>query len=80
MTESVNGWQPIATAPKDGSKVLVWSPRYGGNPVIARWSDDRYAKKPIPRFQTTDRAYGARDLFDATHWQPLPAPPEAEHD
>ena len=61
MTE----WQPIDTAPKDGTDVLVWC---GGAMFIAcmevgRWFFDRtdYSVKPLP-----------------THWMPLPAPPENE--
>ena len=59
MTE----WQPIETAPKDGTDVLVWC---GGAMFIAcmdvgRWFFDRtdHSVKPIP-----------------THWMPLPKPPE----
>ena len=56
-------WQPIETAPMDGTDVLVWC---GGTMFIAcmevgRWFFDRtdYSVKPLP-----------------THWMPLPAPPE----
>lgn len=59
MTE----WQPIETAPKDGTDVLVWC---GGTMFIAcmevgRWFFDRtdYSVKPLP-----------------THWMPLPPAPK----
>ena len=59
MTE----WQPIETAPKDGTDVLVWC---GGAMFIAcmevgRWFFDRtdYSVKPLP-----------------THWMPLPPAPK----
>lgn len=77
MSAREQGWQPIETALKDGTRILIC----GGNRVyIARWDDDRYAQRPRPYFAresmarqsvTDDRAFGA------THWMPLPAPPEA---
>lgn len=68
-------WQPIASAPKDGTKILAC--REGGRVSIWRWSDDRYAKQPRPFWssmnsKTTDRAN------QPTHWMPLPAPPDSQ--
>jgi hypothetical protein len=71
-------WLPITDEVKDGRQIIVWSNRYGGRPVIAWWDTDKYAKKPIPRFITLDRSYGARDLFDVAIYQPLPTPPRGE--
>jgi len=70
------GWQPIETAPRDGESIMVWSPMFGGQPVIAKWDADTYAKRPIPRFITYDRTHGARDLCCVAYWQPLPSPPQ----
>jgi len=58
-------WQPIETAPRDGTWVLIFC---DGNAIQAQW--DR------------DDAYWANGRFglgfdDATHWMPLPEPPEA---
>lgn len=58
-----DGWQPIETAPKDGTKVLVYT-EYGRTFVAAWWEDyddwryhyEGYVTKP-------------------THWMPLPEPP-----
>lgn len=76
QAEAIFGqWQPIDTAPKKGS-IIVWSPLLGGRPVIASWDNDQYAKNPIPRFTTSDRIYGRRDLIGVTHWMPLPPPPQ----
>ena len=33
------GWQPIETAPKDGSYILAWVPDFGCS--IVRWFDER---------------------------------------
>jgi hypothetical protein len=56
-------WQPIETAPKDGTFVLVWDSYYGC-PEIARATNDG-------TFFTGDWDFKCR----ATHWQHLPGPP-----
>lgn len=63
-------WQPIATAPKDGTWVLAF---WEGRPVSwdnygwVRWVDGHLVNE-------------AGDTFPRmpTHWQPLPEPPEVE--
>jgi hypothetical protein len=73
-------WQPIETAPKDGTRILLYRPSYfdwarviGGN-----WCDEKIAKKPRP-YWTHDRecligVLEARQ-HQPTHWMPLPPPP-----
>lgn len=60
----MSDWQPIETAPKDGTSVLI----YGGNPLgplIARsWGGSVWSDGSFP------------GVTDPTHWQPLPEPPE----
>ena len=61
-------WQPIETAPKDGVDVLITDGTYT---VVAHWNE-KYGW----------RVSWSRDVFcdsgeDATHWMPIPAPPEA---
>ena len=62
------GWQPIATAPTDGTRVLVAAPGRTeeeacgfseSEPGSGGWFD----------------AYGYVAGIQPTHWQPLPAPP-----
>jgi hypothetical protein len=61
----MNDWQPIESAPKDGTEVLVHDE---GAVVIAWWSEEHAAwmehgpMKPPPQ-----------------HWMPLPTPPKGEH-
>lgn len=74
-------WQPIETAPRDGTDVLLFYPleglRHDWNPqvVIAGWRD--YSRAPQLSgwvFQSRGvRGYSA--TFQPTHWQPLPTPP-----
>ena len=56
----VHGWQPIDTAPKDGTAVLLSNG--GGLPVIGDRSGNH---------GWTFRA----GVFQPTHWMPLPSPP-----
>lgn len=76
----MNEWQPIETAPKDGTVVLVWPPTWPNRSCsTARWNSDEYANRPAPFWdrddgllhRTTSRA------IPPTLWQPLPPPPNA---
>ena len=64
----VQAWQPIETAPKDGTLVLLLQKCEGGNlePITAFWE---------PTFGWTDNARGSWWGFDAVGWMPLPAAP-----
>ena len=57
-----SAWQPIETAPRDGTQILAIWPGKGRPRIVwfdrARWTDD-----------------GDHSLIDFTHWQPLPSPP-----
>lgn len=70
------GLQPIETAPKDRD-ILLLCPRRGC--VRGRWSDEKYASKPIP-YWTNDRVniVGTRETRadQPTHWMPLPDVPK----
>ena len=58
------GWQPIETAPRDGTRFIAWR-KYSTRPLIARyWKDFGW-------FEDEDGLH----LYNLTHWQPLPAPP-----
>jgi hypothetical protein len=61
-----NEWQKIETAPKDGRRFLVYVPIDGHRLVIAMYSRQGLlldeSIKPM--------------AFPASHWMPLPSPPE----
>lgn len=64
------GWQPIETAPKDGTPVVLFYPhRYkgkrGGSISIGCFSGGYW----FDTFVLADN--------DCTHWRPLPSPPSA---
>jgi hypothetical protein len=60
------GWQPIETAPKDGTIVLVWD---GENMAVADWVEFPY--RPGGGWME-----GIEVFSDPTHWMPLPEPPK----
>ncbi len=67
----VDGWQPIATAPKDGTKFDVWVPDAFGGYRMTGLSFDRRGRLRPARLLTA-----AELPRRPTHWQPLPTPPE----
>lgn len=66
----VDGWRDIATAPKDGTSILVWADGYD-RPEVVRWAVRRGVGGWLG---------GDNSIFDdtPTHWMPLPQPPEVK--
>lgn len=78
MPDSVTlNWQPIETAPRDGTRILVWPPTWTGTLSVAAWDEDQYVKRPIPYWRRID----AGNLVSVsrgrppTHWAPIPSGP-----
>lgn len=66
-------WKPIESAPKDGSRVLIWHPDYCA-PITAQWygSEGWKMDSDVSPFWQ-----------QPTHWMPLPAEPSkyaGDHD
>ena len=59
-------WQPIETAPKDGTRVLLARRDWLESMALGFWSDDLGEWKSV---------IGA-SFLGATHWAPLPEPPK----
>lgn len=57
-------WQPIESAPKDGTDMLVCWCRGGTMAVACWWSDGWYEANDDIRY-----------VSEPTHWMPLPNPP-----
>lgn len=66
-------WQPIETAPKDGTSVLIWPVWSDGKPQQARW---RHTGK---HWQGWEDWQGYRLPGTPTHWRQLSAPPKPEN-
>jgi hypothetical protein len=58
-------WQPIETAPKDGSQLLGWA---NGDYATFRWTGG-YFNLIVAGTFAEDAAWWP------THWMPLPTPP-----
>lgn len=71
----VLAWRPIETAPKDGSRVIIWD----GAPYIAKWAEEAndYQFTSYPGWQIFDCDDGFYSIASKspTHWMPLPADP-----
>jgi hypothetical protein len=62
-------WQPIETAPKDGTPVLCYARiAHGGVSIVMRWDGEDWYES---------LAFSC--LLRPTHWMPLPKPPEVSH-
>jgi hypothetical protein len=69
-------WQPIETAPKDGTAILIWpaqSALTGSTECmiisyVVRWHDWKESW-----IEASGEEY---DTFYPTHWMPLPPPPK----
>lgn len=65
----MTSWKPISTIPKNGTWVLVWDSYYKKVDIARAGTDG------VP--QTGDWDYS---INEATHWQPLPSPPEQQQE
>lgn len=66
-------WQPIETAPRTGERFLMWS-RDGGF-FAGNWPQGCAAGEWL-RIRGEWRGASHWRAQEATHWMPLPAPPE----
>lgn len=71
----MSAWQPISTAPKDGTRILLG--RFTGDKqdafdgfIEVDWYRTKAAKRGFIGFGN----FNARH-WPPTHWQPLPSPP-----
>jgi hypothetical protein len=85
--KQMNSWQPIETAPRDGSRVLCWAP--GWQPCLLIWKLNnriQYAHSQKAMLDHAIEYFGDYDEWDdydlalsgngPTHWLPLPEPPK----
>ena len=72
LSEGLGAWQPIATAPRDGTRILVC----GGDvpePEIARCGIDGSVICELGE----DRRIWGDPPDRPSYWMPLPAPPQS---
>lgn len=66
----MSDWQPIDTAPKDGTRILVWPYWSDGIPAAVQW---RTMKRVPGRWEVGFGHYAIN--ANPTHWMQLPEPP-----
>lgn len=59
-------WQPIETAPKDATWILVWR-RHSNRAMIVKWD---------PQYEEFEDTNGDHVYSVLTHWMPLPSSPD----
>jgi hypothetical protein len=81
------GWQPIETAPKDGTAIWLWAD--GAFLGFCEPADPPFTQKDRWFLKASFRRIDGRsdEIFGCyvhgaspTHWQPLPPPPENPDD
>jgi len=76
-------WQPIATAPKEGTEILVYNGtnegfyKAKGDMGVVSWKKQSFPNGKMA-WRTADCCDGVATYDGATHWQPLPSAPEVE--
>lgn len=76
-------WQPIETAPTDGTKVLIYQPsrRHAGGATWTSFTSEAeiYVCQCVRGmwFEASGEEYAR---FFPTHWMPLPASPQQHED
>lgn len=60
-------WQPIESAPRDGTTVLLFAPGWDAPKTGWTYGKDEWQDCPYSV---------ARADYAPTHWQPLPPPPQ----
>ncbi len=90
VIDSGSGWQPIETAPKDGTPVIL---AYEGKVGVFNWVEPEKNKRRRIPYPSMWLGYGILSQSEAgekgdqfkffasqalapTHWMPLPAPPK----
>lgn len=69
-----SGWQPIETAPRDGTRVLLARCRDDGS---YEWMYVAWCRRTQWRIsENVARNYYSTVDSEPTHWQPLPDPPK----
>lgn len=75
---SVSPWQPIETAPRDGTPVDLWITLSGGNAfrmADCYWRNERWEYHSLPEYGHSMELCPIESHWIPTHWLPLPKGP-----
>ena len=75
------GWQPIDSAPKDGTRILVWAttkpPHYEDQAYIETILHGEHVEQVQPAcWHEDDGEWELHYIGTPLFWMPLPAPPQ----
>jgi len=71
------GWQPIETAPRDGTRVLLWTDTKADpedSEYLRSTGGEDFALAQIGQWEVDE--WDCLLVGKATHWMPLPEPPK----
>lgn len=68
-------WQPIETAPKDGTEVLLWLGEPWNRAEKMHWYEPWETWLEVDPADPNEERYGTGSLVP-TYWAPLPEPPK----
>jgi hypothetical protein len=70
-------WQPIETAPRDETDILVAGGTYGNECVSYEFHGAKFTGVAIAYWDKREKWFsgGECDYYHPTHWMPLPSPP-----
>jgi hypothetical protein len=77
LNAMVPQWQPIETAPKDGTEFQAWLEHgsFGYWEPRCRYSDEYDIPQIWGRTDYDEDGWDVYPHIDVTHWMPLPTPP-----
>lgn len=70
----VSGWRSMDSAPRDGTRVLLWYEELEPHTIQGQWDAD-FGWVDV---WNADKIEGDSGSIWPTHWQPLPSPPGGE--
>lgn len=73
-----DGWRPIASAPRDGTRVLIYGPSHGTAPLPElshAWGRVDFASEVGEGYFAAGLWQFRQRCGEPTHWRPLPPPP-----
>ena len=68
-------WQPIETAPKDGTELLLYCGDRWGGIIVGHYGDLLLLNDATDEWETETCWQSGLDKCRVTHWIPLPKPP-----
>ena len=67
-------WQPIETAPRNGTRVMLWHPRWVDGPDFGQFDKEPFDEPGCYACWYTP-IDGSNFEPQPTHWAPMPKPP-----